>query len=89
MANDEPKKPEGKFSEVARKSREKRAEMEQRKRDETQVFPERGATEERRLKIASGTHGWFTFRASVRRFGLELDRQPAAYLLAVCPQTFS
>jgi hypothetical protein len=43
MANDEPKKPEGKFSEVARKSREKRAEMEQRKRDETQVFPERGS----------------------------------------------
>ena len=34
MANDEPKKSEGKFSEVARKSREKRAEMEQRKRDE-------------------------------------------------------
>jgi hypothetical protein len=31
MANEEPKQPEGKFSEVARKSREKRAELEQRK----------------------------------------------------------
>ena len=29
MANDQPDKPEGKFSEVARKSREKRAAMKQ------------------------------------------------------------
>jgi len=31
MPNEEPKKAEGKFSEVARKSREKRAEMERKK----------------------------------------------------------
>src|SRR5690348_4855525 len=53
------------------------------------IGPSMEATEERTLKITSGTHGWFTFHASVRRFGLELDRQPAAYLLAVCPRTFS
>ncbi|GEM_PF-3422612 len=46
------------------------------------------ATEERTLKIASGTHGWFTFLASVRRFGLELDRQPAAYLWLFAPRHF-
>jgi hypothetical protein len=34
MANEEPKQPEGKFSEVARKSREKRAELEQRRMDQ-------------------------------------------------------
>jgi len=43
MPNDEPKKSEGKFSEVARKSREKRAAMEQRKRDEDAGFPEPGS----------------------------------------------
>lgn len=43
MPNDEPKKSEGKFSEVARKSREKRAAMEQQKRDEDAGFPERGS----------------------------------------------
>ena len=43
MPNDDPKKSEGKFSEVARKSREKRAAMEQQKRDEDAVFPERGS----------------------------------------------
>jgi hypothetical protein len=43
MANDEPKKSEGKFSEVARKSREKRAAMEQRKRDDDAGVPERGS----------------------------------------------
>jgi hypothetical protein len=43
MQNDEPKKSEGKFSEVARKSREKRAEMEQRKRDQENLdIPEPG-----------------------------------------------
>jgi hypothetical protein len=43
MANDEPKKSEGKFSEVARKSREKRAALEQQSRDEDAGFPERGS----------------------------------------------
>lgn len=53
------------------------------------VFRSVEATAEQTLKIASATHGEFTFHASVRRFGLELDRQPAAYLLAVCPLTCS
>jgi len=40
MANEEPKKPEGKFSEVARKSREKRAEIERQKRDQDAAVPD-------------------------------------------------
>lgn len=41
MPDDDPKKPEGKFSEVIRKSREKRAEMEQQKGDDAGL-PEPG-----------------------------------------------
>ncbi len=43
MPNDEPKKSEGKFSEVARKSREKRAAMEQQRRDEDAGSPDLGS----------------------------------------------